>query len=390
MTNLWSDNHPSQFWLCQTDLPKECWWQAVQRALPIIGLPHHHRDIDELLALVLGEEQFGDNHWRLSLARRLYYTVKPFVPRKITRTLRRTQSTSVRNKFKLNWPIEDRYARFQWEVINQLLFITNQESIRFRCFWPQGQRFAFVLTHDVETAKGLAYVRTVANLEESLGFRSSFNFVPGDYQLDYELLHELCERGFEVGVHGHKHNGKLFNSYTEFVRQVGYINDHLKELNAVGFRSPLTLRNPEWMQLLEVEYDLSFFDTDPFEPMPGGTMSIWPFFVGRFIELPYTLTQDSTLMIILGEKTPKLWLEKVNFIKRYRGMALLNSHPDYLSNPVIWQVYIDFLQAMRHRECYWHALPREVAHWWRIRSLDNTNQLIVEIDHADIVTILGK
>ena len=31
------------------------------------------------------------------------------------------------------------------------------------------------------------------------------------------------------------------------------------------------------MQALEIEYDLSFFDTDPCEPIPGGTMSIWPF-----------------------------------------------------------------------------------------------------------------
>ena len=45
------------------------------------------------------------------------------------------------------------------------------------------------------------------------------------------------------------------------------------------------------MRHLEIEYDLSFFDTDPFEPIPGGTMSIWPFFIGHFVELPYTLAR---------------------------------------------------------------------------------------------------
>ncbi len=60
------------------------------------------------------------------------------------------------------------------------------------------------------------------------------------------------------------------------------------------------------MQALEVEYDLSFFDTDPYEPIPGGGMSIWLYWIGRFIELPYTLAQDSTLAIVLGEETPRL------------------------------------------------------------------------------------
>ena len=82
------------------------------------------------------------------------------------------------------------------------------------------------------------------------------------------------------------------------------------EFGAVGFRAPLTIRNPEWMQALNIEYDLSFFDTDPFEPIPGGTMSIWPFFTGHFVELPYTLVQDYTLVSVLGEDYPKNMVRK--------------------------------------------------------------------------------
>jgi len=136
-------------------------------------------------------------------------------------------------------------------------------------FWPAGQRFAFVITHDVETKEGQAYVRAVADLDESFGFRSSFNCVPERYRLDHELITDLRERGFEIGVHGLRHDGKLFNSHAGFMRRAERINVHLKELDAVGFRSPLTLRNPDWMQALEIKYDLSFFDTDPYEPMPA-------------------------------------------------------------------------------------------------------------------------
>jgi len=368
MTNLWSSNTPARFWLCQPEPPEKCWQVAIQRAMPVLGLSPQPDDVDQLLSLVLGEGQFGPDHWQLSLARRWYYRLKPFLPRTLTRFLRRLHSPSARTRFPLGWPIEDRYARFQWEVMRQYLITTGQQSLSFRHFWPHEQRFAFVITHDVETKEGQAYVRAVADLDESFGFRSSFNFVLERYSLDHALITDLRERGFEIGVHGLKHDGKLFNSQAEFMRRAERINAYLKELDAVGFRSPLMMRNPEWMQALEIEYDLSFFDTDPYEPIPGGTMSIWPFILGRFVELPYTLMQDCTLTTILGETTPRLWLQKADFIERYHGMVLVNTHPDYLSQPVTWKVYADFLRAMRRRDGYWHALPREMAQWWRARS----------------------
>jgi hypothetical protein len=224
----------------------------------------------------------------------------------------------------------------------------------------------------------------VADLEESSGFRSSFNFVPERYPLDLVLIEDLRGRGFEIGVHGLRHDGKLFSSRSEFMRRAERINGYLQELDAVGFRSPLTMRNPEWMQALQIEYDLSFFDTDPYEPMPGGTMSIWPFILGRFVELPYTLAQDCTLTVVLGETTPRLWLQKVDFIERYCGMVLVNTHPDYLSDPLTWKIYSDFLQAMRRRGGYWHALPRDVARWWRARTDDRGDAMDSRLVWAEV------
>jgi peptidoglycan/xylan/chitin deacetylase (PgdA/CDA1 family) len=368
MANLWSSNHPARFWLCQPDVPDDQWAAAIWRASPVLGLFPQPDDVDQLVSLVLGEGQFGADHWQLSPVKRWYYRLKPFVPRRLTRLLRRFHSSSARGSHPLGWPIAGRYARFQWEVMRQLLIGAGLQSICYRPLWPDGQRFAFVLTHDIETEAGQASVRVVADLDESFGFRSSFNFVLEQYPLDYELIADLRERGFEIGVHGLRHDGKLFDSHAEFTRRAACINAHMKDLGAVGFRSPLTMRNPEWMQALEIEYDSSFFDTDPYEPVPGGTMSIWPFILGRFVELPYTLAQDSTLTFVLGGTTPRLWLEKVAFIESLHGMALVNTHPDYLSHPATWKVYADFLQTMRRRDGYWHALPMEIARWWRVRA----------------------
>jgi peptidoglycan/xylan/chitin deacetylase (PgdA/CDA1 family) len=368
MTNLWSSNSPARFWLCQEEIPDDEWRTAIDRALPELALPDKPVDVDDLLAMVLGEGQFGSQHWQLSTAGRLYYLMKPLLPRRFRHLIQRLRSPAVRTDFRLSWPTEERYARFQWEVMRQLLLVTNKPHLTFRSFWPAGREFAFVITHDVETERGHAFVQAVADLDESHGFRSSFYFVPERYPLDQGLLEDLRERGFEIGIHGLRHDGKLFSSHTELMRRAERINGYLKDLDAVGFRSPLMMRHPEWLQELEIEYDLSFFDTDPFQPVPGGTMSIWPFMLGRFVELPYTLTQDCVLTTILGETSPQLWLDKLNFIERYRGMALVNTHPDYLRDSTTWQIYDDLLRSVKERRGYWHALPREIARWWRARS----------------------
>lgn len=365
--NLWQENTPQKFWQCKLAIDEAIWWQAIQSAMPILGLPVEPPDPDSLAAFVLGEELFGEDRWELSLSKKLYYELKPLLPRPLIKWMRQIYGKQGDAALSLDWHIEDRYPRFLWEVMRQLLLLTGKERIAFLNFWPVSAKYALVLTHDIETAEGQAFVRRVAELEADLGFRSSFNFVPERYKLDEELIQELQQNGVEVGIHGLKHDGKLFSSRREFDRRAQKINEYLRRFQVVGFRTPLTHRNPHWMQALEIEYDLSFFDTDPFEPMPGGTMSIYPFLLGHFVELPYTLPQDYTLVEVLNDKTPDLWLEKVDFIKKYHGMALLNSHPDYLLDKENWNVYENFLAGTKEKGGYWHAAPSDAAAWWRNR-----------------------
>ncbi|MBI1794954.1 MAG: hypothetical protein HYR70_12310 [Chloroflexi bacterium] len=380
MSNLWSRNTPEQFWLCDQTFPEHYWLNAIRKSVALLGLKCTVESPDELLALTLGEAQFGADHWELGFSKRLYYLLKPLLPRSFTRILRRHYGNPLDGKLSANWPVDSRYALFQQEVMRQLLIITGKPSMRYKKFWPEGHQFGFVLTHDIETAAGQAFVREVADIEEKLGFRSSFNFVLERYALDFELIEDLKKRGFEIGCHGLKHDGKLYNSKTEFAKRVAKINARIKEYGMVGFRSPLTHRNPEWMQILDIEYDSSFFDTDPFEPIPGGAMSIWPYFLGRFVELPYTLVQDYTLTAVLGETTPRLWLDKVQFLKKYHGMALLNTHPDYLKERTTLNIYTEFLQSMKNSGGYWHALPRDAARWWRKRAGISSNDVMPAID----------
>jgi glycosyltransferase involved in cell wall biosynthesis len=256
--------------------------------------------------------------------------------------------------------------------------------------WPEGKKFALVLTHDVESATGLSKCRELMRLEQEVGFRSSFNFIPeGDYKVPRELREELTQNGFEVGIHDLKHDGRLFASRREFCRRAAAINQYARDWGSVGFRSGFMLHKLEWLHELDIQYDASTFDTDPFEPQPEGRHTIFPFWISRpvnsngagelsgdasrsgYVELPYTLPQDSTLFLLLREQTPDIWLRKLDWIAENGGMALVITHPDYMdfgSGPCrrskySSSVYKDFLAEIKSRygENYWNALPREIA-----------------------------
>ena len=368
--SLYSQNTPAAFWKLRSLDPSDQEWRdaiaASANLLPSAAAVHGG-DPAALMQAVLGEGQFGPRHWSLSTAKRIYYDIKPLLPRSVIVLLRRLYGGRY-GAPGLRWPQESRYSDFLDAILANVLARRGLESTSHVSFWPDGTRFALVLTHDVELRAGHDYALKVADLEERYGFRSGFNFVPNRYPVDGGLLQELESRGFEIGVHDLKHDGKLFSSRKVFERSASEINAHLEKTGAVGFRAALLHRNPQWMQDLHLAYDLSFFDTDPFEPIPGGTMSLWPFSIGRFLELPATLVQDHTLTEVLGEKTPRLWLEKVDFIAQRGGMALVNSHPDYLRSKTTWAVYEAFLEEMATRSDAWRALPREVARWWQARA----------------------
>ena len=199
-------------------------------------------------------------------------------------------------------------------------------------------------------------------------------------ETDPELRTEPTAAGFEGGVDRLNHDGKLYSSRAEFDRRAERINRYLKEWGAVGFRSPAMHHNLEWLKALNIEYDASTFDTDPFEPQPDGVGTIFPFWVARedgtgYVEIPYTLPQDHLLFVLMKEKSIDIWKKKLDWIAEKGGMALINTHPDYMhfgdgkpgleEYPV--RLFAQFLEYVkdRYEGRYWHALPREVARFWR-------------------------
>jgi glycosyltransferase involved in cell wall biosynthesis len=339
------------------------------------------------------------------LRNRLYYSIKPLVPLPIRFGIRRWFAVRKRRQVDGAWPIlpGSELPPDGWPG------------------WPEGKRFALVLTHDVEGQSGLDKVTRLMKLESQLGFRSSFNLIPeGPYRVPREFREQIESDGFEVGVHDLYHDGKLFLTRNEFNRRAVQINHYLKDWGAAGFRSGFMLHNLDWVHQLDVQYDASTFDTDPFEPQPQGRNTIFPFWVPRneklkaealkseipsvtsafgldpdslnpqpstlndsalhhsitpirsgYAELPYTLPQDSTLFLLLEERHPDIWCQKLDWIARHGGMALVNVHPDYIrfegdgASPHTYPVdfYRQFLEYARrkYKDRFWQPLSRDLA-----------------------------
>ena len=120
--------------------------------------------------------------------------------------------------------------------------------------------------------------------------------------------------------------------------------------------------------MLPFDYDCSYPDTDPFEPQGGGCCSWLPYFNRNLVELPTTLPQDHTLFAILGRNDESAWVEKTTLIRRQGGMALLLTHPDYMTEPHLLDAYRRYLDRFGRDQSVWLALPREVSSWWRRRA----------------------
>jgi peptidoglycan/xylan/chitin deacetylase (PgdA/CDA1 family) len=292
-----------------------------------------------------------------------YYLFKPLIMRRIQIYLRRFVAERKQKTVGHLWPIDERAGKKpdNWPG------------------WPDGKKFAFVMTHDVERQDGVGNCLKLMEIDKNYGFRSSFNFVPHGYNIPRDLRKRLTDEGFEIGVHGLNHVGNMFRTREVFERQSVQINKILKEWGSAGFRAPSMYHNLEWIRDLDIEYDSSTFDTDPFEPQPDGVGTIFPFSMNGtysqpgYIELPYTLPQDFLLFIILRRKDIEIWKKKLDWIAEKGGMANLIVHPDYINfcdskgsfekYPV--RYYTDFLDYIKYRYegQYWQSLPRDLSRY---------------------------
>ena len=315
-----------------------------------------------------------------------YYRVKRLIPRRVQLAARRGLIAFKGRPDFPHWPHDDAVERLVRFYGTCVLRAMRASRLPFRWFWPNGMHAAAILTHDIEGTSGMRNAIRVAELEEARGFRSSFNIVADWYPIDWGIINELRARGHEIGSHALYHDRSLFSSREEFEHQLPLLREAVGRLGAVGFRSPATHRVPEWLDELPIDYDTTIPLSDPYEAQPGGACSSWPFFIGDLVELPYTLPQDHTLLTLMRHGNADLWVDQMRRVKRSYGLIQCLSHPDdgYLADKKHESIYCEFLDALSEETDLWHALPRDVANWWRARAAGQ-NLPALNLSHGTIV-----
>ncbi|HZY60374.1 MAG TPA: hypothetical protein VFE56_11460 [Candidatus Binataceae bacterium] len=352
-TQRWR-NDAFSFW----KLPES--WRSGMRAL-IEESEQHARHY-------LFEEYMEDHRRRPSRLLSGYYTIKDLIPAALRHRLNSLAINSRPRPSFPDWPCEDALLQVWRRSLAALLGECGARDSWHLGFWPGDHKVCIVLTHDVESSLGLERMERMADLEERYGFRSAWNLALDQYPIDWSLIERLRARGFEFGAHGLKHDGRLFRSDRDFAELAPRLMKIAREHGLRGFRAPSTLRRAQWIPHLGFDFDSSFADTDIFEPQPGGTCSIFPFFLESVVELPYTLPQDHTLIHLLGRELLPTWIRKARWIASLGGMILTLTHPDYSGEGICLEAYEKLLDHLAQVEKAWRALPSEVADWWRQRA----------------------
>jgi peptidoglycan/xylan/chitin deacetylase (PgdA/CDA1 family) len=333
-----------------------------------VGLESEIELSEEAAEYYLYERYLSNANRRPPQMLKAYYRIKRLIPQGLRHRL---NSLAIRLRGKSDfprWPCESALLDFWRKWLREGMRLMGETDGWHIGFWPDGMKCSIVLTHDVETAAGMRRIETMAIMEESYGFRSAWNLPLQQYPIDWKMVDRLRGRGFEFGAHGLSHDGKLFRSECDFNR-LGPILRKLADVrNLKGFRAPSTLRCGDWIEKLGFDFDSSFADSDPYEPQPGGTCSVFPFFMSDMIEMPYTMPQDHTLIHVLRRSPLPVWTAKARWIESVGGMILTLVHPDYCGVGENLKEYENLLKYLSKVSSAWRALPSEVANWWRQRD----------------------
>jgi hypothetical protein len=314
-----------------------------------------------------GSSAFGES----TAARNFYYLVRGLLPVSVRRKVQRLYFREWRNLTFPHWPVDFTVDSLHEEILRLLMELSGIKRIPFIWFWPEAASCCLILTHDVETLAGRDFTTQLMDLDESYGFKASFEVVPEErYEVPDQLLQEIQSRGFEFNVHDLNHDGGLYRDRQEFSRRAARINGYAHQFGARGFRAGSMYRNQDWYDEFEFSYDMSVPNVAHLDPMRGGCCTVMPYFIGDILELPVTTTQDYSLFYILKDYSISLWKQQLGLISGRHGLISIISHPDYLIDRRARSVYeslLDHLRQMTLGGQVWAALPRDVDLWWRAR-----------------------
>lgn len=238
--------------------------------------------------------------------------------------------------------------------------------------WPLGKKWAFCISHDVDTRKGIGAIPDIARFEESLGLRSCWFIVGNLFSVDPVLIDGLRARGHEIGLHGDVHDNRIaYVSREQIARRLEGCRDSLDRHSIRGFRSPSLLETPALRAELTTRFDYASqipdTEIDSLIAARRGCGTCFPFWKQGLLELPLTLPLEDKL-VMAGLDTAgiaRFWRQKIAWAREVGGVAQLSVHnePHLLqhSRAAIEEVLRDVVGD----DSAWCATPGEVTDRWK-------------------------
>jgi hypothetical protein len=303
---------------------------------------------------------------------RAYYLVRPLLSVSVRKHIQRWHFRGWDRLSFPHWPVDTSVDGIFGQTMLLSIKAQSVSQIPFVWFWPEGATSCAIMTHDVETEKGLRSAPYLMDMEDGFGIKASFQIVPEQrYEVSNDFLNSVRERGFEVVVHDLNHDGHLFREKAEFLRRAKRINSHGQRFGASGFRAAILYRKQQWFDALDFSYDMSVPNVAHLDPQRGGCCTVMPYFVGKILELPVTTTQDYTLFNILNDYSIELWKKQIDLIMEKHGLISVIVHPDYVDGSrerAVYEALLTHLADLREQKGIWITTPGEVDRWWRQRA----------------------
>lgn len=228
--------------------------------------------------------------------------------------------------------------------------------------WPGGKGFAFVASHDVDSAGGMKLARKLLEVEARHGVPAVYSFVTSTYKIDKAFLRDVQAAGGEIAWHSDLHDNRIaFEDEAGIRRRIASARGFLDEFDVKGFRSPSLCRTPLLLKVASETFtwDSSVPDTGP----GGGCATVHPWRIGKMLEVPLTIPMDADLVFrkVGPEKWADAWIEKTKFVKDVGGVAMLCTHPEkhFSGSEPAWKAYDEFLKRVKEMDP-WVCVPREI------------------------------
>ncbi len=260
-------------------------------------------------------------------------------------------------------------------------------------FWKHGKSYAMVITHDVETSRGLHNgAKQLLRVEKEIGVRSTWNIPSDRYKISGETLRDLARDG-DIGAHDTLHDGRLilsqFEQKIERARQAKEKLERLSGTHVQGFRAPLLQHSGELLTAIGkagYEFDSStpsWETVSPTSSKPHGTGTVFPFQYNGVWEVPVSLPQDHQLTRIrklsINEAVSDT-IAAASHIQALGGACILLVHPDYE------YALSDNLGDYRRLIESFHSDPtcdlmtmKQMVSWWKTRDASSIDTASPEL-----------